>query len=318
MPHGFTSSIAVFMAAGAVAAGAGFHPGPIGQATGSVQPRTRTVHVSVTDKKGGPVTDMQAAEFEVKEGGKTRDVVRAEIATRPLRIAMLVADGGTGMFQRSLAFFMERLLGHAEFALTSVVVQPETVVDYSSDAAALSAGLSRMAARGRERGAQLLEAIQDATKDVRSEDRRPVIVVMRVGGEAATTLAGEDVRAQLRKSGAILYVISTVGAQRGAPPQARGTDPVSIAQGQLRDDELTQSAHNLAQVLGDGSKESGGRHDEVVSTTLVPALQQVASELLNQYEITYVLPDDVKPSDRISVSSKRKDVKVQAPSRRPN
>lgn len=312
MPHAFTSSMAGFVVAGALVAGATPQQQPP-----SGPSRTRTVHVSVTDKKGTPVTDLQAAEFEVKEGGKARDVVRAELATLPLRIAILVADGGTGIFQRSLAFFMESLLGHAEFGLTSVVVQPETVVDYSTDAAALSAGLSRMAPRGRERGAQLMEAIQEATKEVRREAKRPVIVVMRVGGEATTTLAGEDVREQLRKSGAILYVISTVGAQRPAASQARGTDAVSIQQGQLRDDELTQSAHNLAQVLGDGSKESGGRHDEVVSTTLVPAVQQVAKELLNQYEISYVLPEGVKPSDRISVSSKRKDVKVFAPSRQP-
>jgi len=70
-------------------------------------------------------------------------------------------------------------------------------------------------------------------------------------------------------------------------------------------------------VLGDGAKESGGHHDQVIATTHAKALEQLADELLHQYEITYTLPDGVKPSDRLSVSSKRKGVTLRAPSRLP-
>ena len=38
----------------------------------------------------------------------------------------------------------------------------------------------------------------------------------------------------------------------------------------------------IQQVLGDGSKDSGGRHDQVISTTLVPALQQAAEASLQE------------------------------------
>src|SRR6185503_17162444 len=117
---------------------------------------------------------------------KVQNVVTVQPATVPFRVALVVADGGTGAFQRGLGLFMQRLLGKAEFSLISVIVQPETIVDYTPDAGTLSAGLNRLGPRGRQIGAQLLEAIQDATKHVRTETRRPVIVVMRVGGEAAT------------------------------------------------------------------------------------------------------------------------------------
>ena len=180
----------------------------------------------------------------------------------------------------------------------------------------MRAGLRRLGPRGLQRGAQLLETIQDATKHVRREGTRPVIVVVRVGGEASTTLSGKFVLEQLRKSGAILYVISTVGAQRPAPSQAR--QGISTEQAQLRDDEEVESALNLGRVLGDGSRESGGRHDQVLSTTLIPTLEQLADELLNQYVLTCVLPDGVRPTDNLSVSLKRKGVTVRAPSRLPN
>lgn len=286
---------------------------------GAVQARTRTVYVSVTDKQGQPVTDLQAAEFEVKVAGKLRDVVSVEEPAKiPLRIALLVADQGTGAFQLGLAKFMQRLLGRAEFSLISVIVQPEKVVDFSHEGRELSAGLSRLGPRGRQTGAQLMEAIQDAIKDIRHEERRPVIVVMRLGGEAATSLEGDDVREQLRKSGAVLHVISAAGALGKAPPQSTGTDAVSVQQGQYRDAELAEGAFNLAQVLGDGSKESGGRYQHVISTTHAGALEQLADELLHQYAITYAVPDGVKPNDKLSVSSKRKGVTVRAPSRLPS
>ena len=315
MPRTLLSSIAGVCVVGAIS---GIPAPPSISASGAMQPQTRTVYVSVTDKTGAAVTDLQAADFEIKEGGKVRDIVSAQEAKIPLRIAVLDADQGTGAFQLGIARFMQKLLGHAEFALYSVIVQPERIVDFSHDGRELSAGLSRLGPRGRQIGAQLMEAIQDATKQVQHEERRPAILVLRLGGEAATSIPGDDLREQLRKSGAALYVVSAAGAQGVAPSQATGTDAVSVQQGQLRDSELAEGAFNLAQVLGDGSKESGGRHDHVVATTHAKALEQVAEELLHQYEIKYVLPDGVKPADKISVSSKRKGVTVRAPSRIPN
>jgi hypothetical protein len=160
-----------------------------------------------------------------------------------------------------------------------------------------------------------MEAVQDATRGVVSDGRRPVILVLRVGGEAVTTLEGDDVRDDLRKSGAVLYVVSTVGAQRANAPSAR--TGISSEQAQMQDADNTNSALNIQQVLGDGSKESGGRHDQVISTTLVPALDRIADELLSQYALTCVLPAGVKANDKLSISTKRRNVKIQGPARLP-
>ena len=177
----------------------------------------RIVYVSATDKDGNPITDLQPADVELKAGGKKSTIVNVRPAAAPMRIALIVSDAGTGGFQLGLATFMQRLLGRAEFSLISVIVQPETVVEYSSEAGVLKAGLLRMGPRGRQRGAQLMETIQAATKHVQRDGTRPVIVVTRVGAEATTAIPGNDVREQLRQSGAILYVVSTVGAERTAP-----------------------------------------------------------------------------------------------------
>jgi hypothetical protein len=302
-----TSSAVVFVFAGVLVTGAGTNAA----AQGAAESR-RTVHVTAIDKKGNAVTDLQTAEFEVKVGGKKLEVLTAEPAQTPMRIALVVSDAGSGGFQGGLATFIQKLSDRAEIALVSVVVQPEIIVDYSSDSSALRAGLRRLGPRGLQRGAQLLETIQDVTKHVRREGTRPVIVVVRVGGEASTTLSGKDVREQLRKTGAVLYVISTVGAQRAAPSSAR--QGLSAEQAQLHDDEAVESALNLGMVLGDGVRESGGHHDQVLSTTLIPTLGLLADELRNQYVLTCALPAGVKLTDKLSISSKRKGVTVRAPS----
>ena len=66
-----------------------------------------------------------------------------------------------------------------------------------------------------------------------------------------------------------------------------------------------------------GQKNRAAVTTQVVSTTLVPALERVADELLHQYSVTCVLPQGVKPGDKLSVSAARKGVKLQAPARLP-
>ena len=275
----------------------------------------RTVYVTALDREGRPVTDLQAADFAVKAGNKPLEIVRAEPAQMPLRIAVIVADGGTGGFQQALGNFMQKLLGHAEFSLISVIVQHQVVVDYASEGAVLRDGLRRLGPRGRQAGAQLMEAIREAAGTVRGDGRRPAILVLRVGSEANTPLSGDEVREVLRRSGALLHVVSTLGAQRRPASSAR--PGISSEQAQNEDNDTATSILNLGQVLGDGAKESGGRHDAVVSTTLVPALERVADELLHQYPVTCVLPQGVKPGDKLSVSAARQGVKLQAPARLP-
>jgi hypothetical protein len=281
------------------------------------QPNTRTIYVTALDKQGVPVTDLDAAEIEARAGGKPMEIVRMQAAQMPFRIAVIVSDAGIGGFQQGLANFMQKLLGKAEFSLISVVTQPEVVSEYSSEGAILRDAVRRVGPRGRSRGAgaQLMEAVQQATRGVASDGRRPVILVLRVGGEAVTTLEGDDVRDDLRRSGATLYVVSTVGAQRPNAPSARAG--ISNEQAQMQDADNANSTLNIQQVLGDGSKDSGGRHDQVISTTLVPALERIGDELLSQYALTCVLPNGVRPNDKLSISTKRKNAKIQAPARLP-
>ena len=252
---------------------------------------TRTIYVSVTEKNGTPVTDLTAPDFDLKVGGKVQQVTSAQLTKVPLRMALIVADGGTGAVQYPAATFVQRLQEIGEFAIVSVVEQPERIVNFTTEMDALAAGFKRLGPRSSKpsRG-QVMEALSETVKDVGQPGKRSVIVVLTVGGAASSSLRSDVVRDDLRKSGTTLYVIAPPGSGTGAS--------------------------DLDVVLNDGSRESGGRTEQVAGPNLVKAAEQICQELLNQYELSFA-GEDLKPGDKLELSSKRKGVKVNAPTRLP-
>ena len=269
----------------------------------TMQGITRTVYATVTQPDGKPVLDMGTEEFELREGGHIQ-AITGRPATRPLRVALIVSDRGAGHFQQGALTFCEAVLGSGTIAITGIVVQPEQLTDFTSSPDALRAAILRLGRRSAatNAGTQLIEAILDAAKVVRRDDSRGAIVVMRAGGEEAPPMAASTVLNAIRASGAAMYVVSPAAADRNLPRAAAYADSVTL----------------VPTVLGSGVGESGGRQIDVAVNTMRPAMQQVASDLLNQYEISYTLPAGATPNERISVTTKRKGVTIRAPRRLAN
>ena len=61
---------------------------------------------------------------------------------------------------------------------------------------------------------------------------------------------------------------------------------------------------------------TGSRYDLVILDYRMP--EMLGDELMHQYLVTYTLPDGVKPSEKLSVSVKRKGVTLRAPTRIPD
>lgn len=268
----------------------------------------RTVYITVTDKDGVPVDDLTAEDFEVKEGGQPVDVTEVGMATEPLEIALIVDDNGTGLFRSALARFVQRLDGRAVMSLSSVIGQTMKLVEYTPHVDAILRGIATLNARpGTPDGGQLLEGISEAAIELgRREARRPVIIALTVGGEEHGTVHSDLVLDQLRESGAVLHVFSV---ERSA---LRST----MVAGRPKD--LLQENMHLNRVLGDGPKQSGGRHQSIVASAgFIAGLQTLASELTSQYRLTYALPAGAKRAERLNVAVRRKGLQVRAPSRIP-
>ena len=274
-----------------------------------VQGQTRRVYVSAVDKSGVPVADLTAADVTVKEGGKAREVISLRPATRPVQIAILVDDNGTGIFRVPIARFIESLLGRAEFSIITVAGQPITLTPFTPNSDVLREAIVQLNARpGTPDGGQLLSGISEAAVDFARRDvERAVILALTVGGEEHTPLPPHHVLEQLRKSGAALHVVSVVGSTlRSTTAPARSGD-------------LLNENLSLHEVLGDGPKRSGGMHEDVPAIAgAVTGLQQLADALKKQYVVEYTLPEGVKPADRFSVATPRRGVTLRAPTHIPD
>src|SRR4051794_39026158 len=282
--------------------------GPVVRA--QVESPARTVYVTVTDKAGAAVPDLGPADFIVKIGGKPRQVVHVEPATAPLKIALIVDDNGTGIFRYGVGKFIEKLQGHAEFAISKVNGQTQKLVGYTTDVRELSEAIALLNARPETAdGGQLLEGIAETAGEFKNgRVRRAIIVALTVGGEEHSTLPAHHVLDELRKSGAALHVVSVSGST------LRSTVAVQ------KPSALLGENLNLNEVLGEGPKQSGGTREEVVATAgLVSGLQQLAQTLLNgQYAVSYSEGADDKSSDRINVAVRMPGANLLAPTRIPD
>lgn len=268
----------------------------------AAQATERRVYVTVTDGDGAAVPDLMPADFAVREGGETREIAAVAPATARMRLALLVEESltPTGGVRIGLAEFIQRMQPHAEMSLVVMGLRNFVVVDYTTDVGALFAGINSLSAVGiQQQVNNVPEGIFAAAQAFeRERPERPVMVVVAREMMQESSEEPQYVLERIGRSGALVEVVSVESGQS------------SVAVGRLSD------MSGRAQILGDGSRQSGGRRLEVSALTAVPrALQQVADSLLSQYVITYTLPPGDRPSDRLSVTLHRRGATLRAPTR---
>lgn len=265
-------------------------------------PTNRTVYVTVTDRQGAPVTDLTPADFVVKEGGKEREVVKAEPATARIRLALAVEERLTqdSAVRLGIYEFVKRVMNAAEISLITIGLANTTVVPYTTDPNPLVDAINKFSLNA-SRESNVSEGILEIAETfAKNRAERPAIVVVAIGGGQAS-VDSRTVLNKLSESGATMHAATLAGGGMAGGPVGRLSDESGVDQ-----------------VLGDGPKQAGGRQIDANATAGLPkALQQIADDLLAQYAITYVLPDGVKPNRRFNVSTKRRGITLRAPSQIP-
>ena len=263
--------------------------------------RTQDIYVSAVDSKGNAVTGLTSRDFTVREDGVAREVVRAETATEPLDIVLLVDDSQAATqsipyLRDGLTKFVDRMQGKAKIGIVTVGERPTSVAESTTDAAALKKGISRIFARPGS-GAYLLEGINEVVRGFRlRQPTRPTIIALTIEAVEFSNLQYERVVEDLLSSGAALHVLA-IGT-----PSANNTD-------ELRNRNL---------VLAQGTEFTGGRRDQLLTPMAIEErLQQLAGELLNQYKVTYGRPDSLVPPEKVQVTVNKPGVTARARTRLP-
>jgi VWFA-related protein len=262
------------------------------------QAREHHVYVSVVDGNGDPVTGLDADAFVVREDGVAREVLRVGPATEPMDIAVLVDDSQAATraiadLRKGLQAFAKAMVKGNQISLITFGERPTILVDYTTTPAQLEAGINRIFARPGT-GAYLLEAIVEAARGLaRREAARPVMVVVATEGQEFSNDYHVKVLEALHESGATMHALVLSG--RAA------ADPAS--------DEI----RNRNVVLADGPATTGGRRDFLLAeTSITPKLEQLASELRQQYRLVYSRPESLIPPKTLAVTVRRAGLTARA------
>lgn len=265
---------------------------------GARQAAERRLYVSVVDEQGAPVTDLGVSDFNVREDGALREVLRVGRATDAMQIAVLIDDTQAATQaipdeRKALQAFVTALHDGNEIALLAFGERPSVLVDYTSALPKLTAGVNRLFARPGA-GSYLLEAIMETTKGFRArEAKRPVIVALTTEGEEFSNDYYVAVIDALHRSRAQFHaIVRSLGDTAGA---------------------TSEGVRNRNMVLADGTQTTGGRRDYILAdSAFTPKVEQLAAELKNQYLLVYARPHTLIPPEQLEVTVTRPGLTARA------
>ena len=177
-----------------------------------------------------------------------------------------------------------------EVAIVAVGERPTVYTNYTFNQAELKKGIDRIWSM-QGSGTYLLDGIVEIGQGFKKRGaQRPVIVaIVSEGPEMSSRQHGEVLEA-LRKNGAAFHAI-TLG---------------------LPSTSLSDEMRELAMVLDEGTRDSGGRREALLTPMALAAkLTQLAEELTHQYKVTYARPQSLIPPERVTVSAAKPGLTVR-------
>lgn len=259
LPAGIALSAALLWLAAAPLAGQGSH----GQ-----------LYLTVLDRNGAPIVDLQPGDVIVTENGVPGEVTHLVRPSAPAEVTLLVDIGqhfvtATPHLRRALRTFVDRLAGSARMSLMTFGGVARNVVASTGRAAPLHEAIDRLFPRHDPASAFHDGIFQITRRIVEQRPRRPIIVVVTsaAASRSPSDLYTRDFLDPLQSVGVPVHVV----VLRLGPGDLRG---------------------GLAEI----ARRTGGRFATVANHTRLDApLAAVAEEILAQYVLTYIrpaLPDD--------------------------
>lgn len=258
--------------------------GPQGKTT---KPHPRQIFVSVVDRGGAPVTDLNASDFEIREDGTKREITKAALAQSPMRIA-LILDTGDGMdkalnhLRAAIQEFADALPPPHEIMMVSTGRQVRVRVQPTADRKKIKDAAAGLFLDGG--GTPLMDGLMEIDDRFmrKAEDRWPVFVIVTSDGTETSAGANErrfnDWLAMLPSRGISAHAISI--KYRG------GATPEIVAQ------HVAETA--------------GGHYDYINTSNSLPDKMKAIAALLSadyqraksRYQITYITDAaDTRPVD---------------------
>ena len=267
------------------------------------QSREHHILVSVLDPDDAPVGGLGISDFSIDEDGNSREILSVSQAGAGRQIALLVdtsqaATRSLVEFRNGLTAFVEQISEGNQISIITFGGPPRIQVALTRETSRLTDGIGNLFALP-DQAAYMLDALDQTAEGLsRQNASRPLIVVLTTEGIDYSYTSARRVIDTIEESGAAIYTLSLrVGRN------AFSATP-NISTLELRNQDFERDL-----LLERGPRNSGGRHrDLLTSLAINDAMQDIVSELLNQYLVVYSRPDTLVPPETITVRMNRQEL----------
>ena len=231
--------------------------------------------VSVSDKNGKLITDLQQKSFKVLENGIEQPIKLFKHEDVPLSLGIIVDNSGSMKEKRqkvevASVDLVKASNPHDEVFIVNFNDEAYLDVEFTNDIKKMEEGVARIDSRG---GTAMREAISmsiDYLKE-KGKNHKKVLLVVTDGNDNASTISLERLVDRARQSEVLIYAIG------------------------LLDEEEHREAKAAKRALNALTQESGGLSFFPKGVAEVDAIAlQVAHEIRNQYTIAYSPLNDTR------------------------
>jgi Ca-activated chloride channel family protein len=180
-----------------------------------MQVRTIPIFVSVVDRNGHTLDDLDRAQFRIIDNeSETKIIEFGKAFDQPISIALLL-DASTSMTYsmehaaKAAAEFVDKALKDGDrCSVTAIQDVPRRKQALTSDRSEVSTAVRGIKPDGRT---ALYDAVITAIRELRDEKNRRAIVILTDGGDTASNYSFEDAHKLAREAGIPIYFIAYEG-----------------------------------------------------------------------------------------------------------
>jgi hypothetical protein len=269
----------------------------------------RTVYVTAVANDGSRLAALEPADLVVKEGDRTRKVLRVEPSRAKLKVGIVVEELLTpdGDVRRAVANFIDKIRESGELALYTVGRRLEKRVDYTSEILPFAAAINGFPARAVDPG-DLVQALHEIARNQRPLEGRHAVVAVATQTAQVSSVTADGVLEQLAAGRTVLYAATLAGAETS-------TIPIGATSGGRRLDlEGQVSGLERDKAFSESTRQSGGLHiSSQRPAGLFGALERIAAELQRQYVVSY--ESDLRSDGLVTIEAASRNIVLRGPTR---
>ncbi|MBK5255722.1 MAG: VWA domain-containing protein [Vicinamibacteria bacterium] len=265
---------------------------------------TYSLQAVVSDSKGVPLRDLEAADVSLTAGGQTVFLDRFERDERPSRVALLVdssmpmATPYRASFIDAASAFVASLPSNTRVTVWTTGDRPAKVLDdldlnLDHSARELVNRLSRVPTSG---GNTILDAVVEASEDlVKKEGERKIVVFLSGTGPGFSSADRQSIVDRVLKTG--VEVAGVLASERG---ESEGGG------------EVSQADYDF--VFGQLTERTGGRLERPLTTMGASSVfARVAADLRSTYRLSFDFSGAKIPRLALQVARPRVKVRLSTP-----